>query len=423
MQTVSDNAINVLLSLGEEAGYGWHRHSLRTRSADELLDICIGDGIIPTKIDGWIHACTLTAKSLAKYARDNDRGLDIEQLTSWSGGNAAQRYARWQADFHWKIDTRPWQFFIYMYTMKAGFADAFDASPKLTDDEKKALHELCRQFWEEVVVVYTYRSEVIERSRRFAPHPDPTCGSSWQGYPYLKVWERDDVTFEELSMPFIEKGKSEYERVEGKIEPRHFPAVNGQFGGELAAASKLWIAGARAIDMCDEWLRVPLGERRVPTRFNGWWASIEQIAAPLTLYARGERAHEEARVPALQHFDLDDYAVRFALAQAEFQRRLNGAPSQLVALLESATPALENLLAGRGADASKVRSFFAAATAAVAQAAQEGVTLAEDDLPEFATMRPIHPRYAPVDPLEPLPWQAAHPERYLAKMRNLGYTL
>lgn len=420
---VSENAISVLLSLGEEAGFGWRRHSIKTRSTDELLNICIGDGIIPTKIDGWIHACTLTAKSLAKYARDKDRGLDIEQLTSWSGGNAAQRYARWQVDFHWKIDTRPWQFFLYMYTMKAAFADAFDASDKLSDDEKKALHEVNRQFWEEVVVIYSYRSEVIERSRGYAPHPDPTCGSSWQGYPYLKVWERDEVSFDELSMPFIEKGKSDYERVEGKVEPRPFPAVNGQIGGEIPSAAKIWIRQARDIDICDEWLRVPLGERMVPTRFNGWWASIEQVLKPLTLYAEGGHADNDGVAASLAAFDLRDYAVRFALTQAEFQRRLNGEPGQLIALLGSATQAFEELLAARGADAAKVRPFVDIASKTIAQVADAGLTIAEEELPELVGARPIHPRYAPVDPLEPLHWQVANPERYLTKMRKLGYTL
>ncbi len=35
---VSENAINGLLSLGEEAGFGWRRYSIRTRTTDELLN-------------------------------------------------------------------------------------------------------------------------------------------------------------------------------------------------------------------------------------------------------------------------------------------------------------------------------------------------------------------------------------------------
>lgn len=110
---LSPAAIAELTSVGEKLGLAWQANSLKTRSTDEVLHICIGDGIIPTKADGWIHACTLTAKSMVKYAADPDAGLDVVGTTSWTGGNSALRYARWQADFHWKIDTRPWQFYLY----------------------------------------------------------------------------------------------------------------------------------------------------------------------------------------------------------------------------------------------------------------------------------------------------------------------
>jgi hypothetical protein len=224
-------------------------------------------------------------------------------------------------------------------------------------------------------------------------------------------------------MPFIEKGKSDYERVEGKVEPRPFPRVNGQIGGEIPSAAKTWIKQARDIDICDEWLRVPLGARMVPTRFNGWWASIDVVAKPLTLYAAGNHAETEGAAASLAAYDLHDYAVRFAMTQAEFQRRLNGEPGQLIALLGSATQAFEELLAGRSLDAAKVRPFVDIASKVIAQVADTGLTIAEEDLPELAGARPIHPRYAPVDPLEPLHWQVANPERYLTKMRKLGYTL
>jgi hypothetical protein len=161
----------------------------------------------------------------------------------------------------------------------------------------------------------------------------------------------------------------------------------------------------------------------VPTRFNGWWASIEQVLKPLTLYAEGGHADNDGAAASLAAFDLRDYAVRFALTQAEFQRRLNGEPGQLIALLGSATQAFEKLLAGRGADATKVRPFVDIASKTIAQVADAGLTIAEEELPELVGARPIHPRYAPVDPLEPLHWQVANPERYLTKMRKLGYTL
>lgn len=103
---LSKQAAKALMSMGEQLGLAWQSNTRKTRGTDAVLNICIGDGLAPTKIDGWIHACMLIAKSMLKYANDPDRVLDIVSTTSWVGGNSALRYARRQVDFHWKIDTR-----------------------------------------------------------------------------------------------------------------------------------------------------------------------------------------------------------------------------------------------------------------------------------------------------------------------------
>jgi hypothetical protein len=86
---ISRQAIDALSSMGEQFGLAWQANARKTRGTDEVLNICIGDGYAPTKIDGWIHACTLTTKAIIKYAADKDAGLDIVGVTSWSGGNSA----------------------------------------------------------------------------------------------------------------------------------------------------------------------------------------------------------------------------------------------------------------------------------------------------------------------------------------------
>lgn len=326
---LSKKAAEALMSMGEQLGLAWQSNTRKTRGTDAVLNICIGDGLAPTKIDGWIHACTLTAKSMLKYANDPDRGLDIVGTTSWIGGNSALRYARWQADFHWKIDTRPWQFFLYMFPMKWAFTKAIKEIADISAEDRAELLQVNEDFWEEVVVAYSYRSETIERARKFAPHPDPSCGSSWQGYPFRKIWDRDDPTFDQLAMPFIEKGKSEYDRVEGKIEPKPFPAMENQMEEGVPTLAWSWIENAKKLGISDDFLRVKLGDRVVPTRFNGWWASLSEMMRFLAPFAEGHAAVVEGSKQNGSGLDLSNYAVRFALCQAEFQRRLRGEAEQL----------------------------------------------------------------------------------------------
>jgi hypothetical protein len=423
MMAISKQAAEALMSMGEQLGLAWQKNTRRTRSTDDVLHICIGDGIAPTKIDGWIHACTLTAKSMIKYASDPDRGLDIVGATSWNGGNSALRYARWQADFHWKIDTRPWQFFLYMFPMKWAFSQTIRDNSKISDSDRAELLQVNEDFWEEVVVAYTYRSETIERSRKFAPHPDPSCGSSWQGYPFRKIWDRDDPTFEDLAMPFLEKGKSEYERVEGKIEPKPFPALDNQIEDGLPKLAWGWIETAKEAGVSDDFLRVQLGDRIVPTRFNGWWASLNEIMRFLVPYAEGRTAGIDGARRDANGFDLSDYAVRFALCQSEFQRRLRGEAKQLVALIESSKNTLCELVKEQGLPEKAVDDFVTTANRVITKVLQESISVGETEIPELNVARPLHPRYAPIDPLEPLHWEVPDPSRYLKKMAQLGYTL
>lgn len=420
---LSENAVKTLTSMGQELGLAWHSNARKTRGSDQILNICIGDGIIPTKIDGWIHACTLTAKSMVKYAADPQAGLDIVGVTSWSGGNAALRYARWQADFHWKIDTRVWQFFLYMFPMKWAFRDAITKSAALDEDERRTLLKLNEDFWEEVVVAYAYRSEVIERARRFAPHPDPTCGASWQGYPYRAIWDRDDVSFDDLAMPFIEKGKVDYEAAAGKVEPKPFPALDNQVEPGLPSIAWGWVQEAKRRGLCDDWLRVRLGERWVPTRFNGWSASLEETMRFLERFAAGARAAVDGACTDEHGHDLADYAVRFALCQAEFQRRLEGEVGQLTGLLETQGPALKEMLAEAGRDGAAVDAFVERAASVIRNVLASSLSVDDGSLPELHVVRPLHPRYAPPDPLEPLHWEVPNPAGYRKKMAKLGYTL
>jgi hypothetical protein len=420
---LSKAAAAALLSMGEQLGLDWQFNTRRTRGTDEMLNICIGDGLAPTKIDGWIHACTLTAKAIAKYAADPDAGLDIVGITSWTGGNSALRYARWQADFHWKIDTRPWQFFLYMFPMKWAFRDNIKANTSLSDEDRQALLEVNEGFWEEVVCAYAYRSEVIERSRGFAPHPDPTCGSSWQGYPYRKIWERDDVPFSQLALPFIEKGGyDEHKGTEGKIEPRPFPAVENQVEPGVPAIALEWLRAAQERQLCDSWLRLKLGARWVPTRFNGWWASLDEVARFLEPFAKGQQAPVQVALPS-RNCDLSDYAVRFALCHAEFYRRMKGEAAQLVGLIEAGRAALKNFAREKGLPEAPVDAFINRAVPVIQQALATQTMVDGEELPELHVARPLHPRFAPVDPLEPLPWQVTDTQRYLKKMAQLGYTI
>ena len=131
-----------------------------------------------------------------------------------------------EIDLAWQANTRRTRGTDEELNISIG--DAIARCAALDEVDWRELLSANEDFWETVVVAYSYRSEVIERAHRFAPYPDPTCGSSWQGYPDRKFWDCDDIPFEKLAVPFIEKGKSEYGRVEGKIESKTFPPLANQ---------------------------------------------------------------------------------------------------------------------------------------------------------------------------------------------------
>lgn len=422
---LSQAAIDLLDTSGVRFGEGWARHIGKMNAGDEAQNIIIGDGIIPAKIDGYIHACTLAAKALIGYSKEKDTGLDLVRVTSWSGGNQALHYARWMVDFHWKIDTRTWQFMLYMYAMKWSFRDVFDESTAISDEDRLVLHRLNEDFWAEVVVAYTYRMEVIERSRGFADHPDPTCGSSWQGYIYRKVWDRGSVSFEDLSLPLVEKGNPDYKPYAGKVEPPPFPTLAGEvqiLPGRPRIALE-WFRECKRRGIADPYLRVELGDRMVPTRFNGWWVSLDELLRFLRPYSKGVPAETGELTGDVHGLDFTDFAVRFGVCHLDFQKKLQGTAAQLIALVEALGAAAGSAWEDEGITTQAVTSFIATAVAAIRVADEKGLEPNDEDLPELKMARPLHPRYAPVDPLEPLPWEVENLERYQRKMARLGYTL
>ena len=104
--------------------------------------------------------------------------------------------------------------------------------------------------------------------------------------------------------------------------------------------------------------------------------------------------------------------------------RLGGVPEQYLRLIELQASPLKKWHAD---DAVDVETFMAIAVNAFSELAdqvQDEVDLMDGPLAQILDgTRPVHPRYAAFDPLEPLPWQTKGPERYLARMRRLGYTL
>lgn len=422
---LSEAALQLLDSSGVQFGEGWARYIQQMNAGDEAQNIIIGDGIIPAKIDGYIHACTLASKALMGYSKEAEIGLDLVRTTSWTGGNQATHFAQWMVDFHWKIDTRTWQFMMYLYAMKWSFRDVFDQSRLISNDDRRDLHRINEDFWAEVVVAYTYRMEVIERSRGFATHPDPTCGASWQGYIYRKIWNREEIAFEDLSLPLIEKGSPAYKPYAGKMEPKPFPTLQGevQVLPGLPSIALKWFRECKKREIADAYLRVELGDRMVPTRFNGWWSALDELLRFLKPYAKGSRAEAERSHGAAPGLDLTDFAVRFGLCHLAFQKQLRGNPTQLINLIEAVGTATASAWQNESITPEAVASFVSSAVSAIQAANRADLALGEEVLPELKVARPLHPRYAPVDPLEPLPWEVKDVERYQRKMARLGYTL
>jgi hypothetical protein len=191
--------------------------------------------------------------------------------------------------------------------------------------------------------------------------------------------------------------------------------------------TRAWLERAQATGIADRWLRVRLGERMVATRFNGWETALEITVPALVRSMQGSRAeHGEGELAS--RFDLTDYAVRFGLCQAEFYRRLRGGASELTLLLEAERqailkhpgelPALPPTITPGAIDA-----FFARTIDTVGDAFRRGIEIVDASLPELDALRPLHPRFAPHDPLEPLPWVPKNPESYRRRMASLGYVI
>ncbi|HEX7024514.1 MAG TPA: hypothetical protein VF187_06830 [Gemmatimonadales bacterium] len=420
MPKVSTRALERLETMDKDLGRWWNLHARAARASDELLRVPIADGVFTTKIDGWMHAFAATNRSVIKYASDPEAGLDISTATAWSGGNAALRYARWQADFHWRIDTRLWQYMLYYIFIRRAYRDVIGADEVLTDEEKAQLLELVYEFFDEVLVAYTYRIEVIERSRNFAPHPDPTAGSSNHGYTYFKLWDMGDLRFDELPLDFLGK-QVRGEVVDDRKAPPPFPPADSwPLDDDSFQAAQAWLDEAIRSGMADRWMSVPLGERNVPTRLDGWVASMQETLRFYKPYAAGGRAAVDGR-EELNGLDLRDYAVRFGCCHAEFYRKLRGEAQQLARLLSLQKVGLKRLLAPE--ETQHLEAFVERALDAIQRVFAEGIEVTPEDFPELQVARPLHPRYAPVDPMEPLPWQQPDSERYLQRMIRMGYIL
>ncbi|MGH7659929.1 MAG: hypothetical protein ACRENA_03285 [Vulcanimicrobiaceae bacterium] len=406
---ISSRVFDILAALDEAIGLNWFKHARAAGAADDLLRVVTADGMFTTKIDGWIHAATVTTMSIARFATEGEAArLDMEQITSWSGGNSALRYGRWQTDFHWKIDTRLWQYGLYLKFMRDAYRDAIDDCRDVSDEERRVLQRVVTEFFDQAELALLYRWEVIERSRGFAPHPDATAGAKDRGYTYEVVLPLPQPRFEHLE----ETGPPPFPRLDGRLSSR---------SERLAAA---WLQEAQKAGIADRWLRVRLGERYVPTRFNGWESGMEATLLFLRAFADGHRVTvDRNEIPAdLTDFDLANHAVRFGLVQAEFQRRLEGGSAELTALLRAEVEAMTSDPI-RDIASETLTAFFDAAIAAAEDVTRRRLPITETALPELEGSRPIHPRFAAEDPMEPLPWETKDPIAHRKRMERLGYTI
>ncbi|MDE2572353.1 MAG: hypothetical protein KGM44_07525 [bacterium] len=425
------HAFDILMKLDDEIGRGWFRHARAAGAADDVLRVVMADGMFTTKIDGWVHAANVTTKSIMRFAGEGELPqLDLADVTAWSGGNAAYRYGRWQTDFHWKIDTRLWQYVLYLKFMRDAYRDAIDASTELGVAERADLQRVVTEFFDQAEIALVYRWEVIERSRGFALHPDSTAGAATHGYSYEQLRPLPLPAFADLPLDLV--AEREGAAREGDRDPvPPFPRLDGCVAKGLASVAQTWLASAQQRGIADRWLSVKLGDRMVPTRFNGWEAGVS-LTLPLLISARGgdpARVEVNGAPARLGGLDLTNQDVRFGLCQAVFQQRLRGGSEELLALLAALRQALI-AHASSGApldglpaiDRSRVESLFASAATAALAAFAGDLDIDEAWLPELGG-RPIHPRFAPYDPVEPLPWESRSPDLYARRMERLGYVI
>lgn len=416
---ITKESEDIFLGLDVAVGEGWFLYQRRADASDELLRDTIADGIFSTKIDGYSHAAKMTSPFIVKYMSEAETDLNLARLTAWNNpANSAIRYAQWQVDFHWRIDTRPWQYLLFTKFIRRSYNDAIMAS-KMVEQDKATLMGVSDKFWDEVEVAYIYRSELIERSRAYAVHPDEGAGAGEHGYTYTKVVPTPDFTFDQLSFeligPELGAGTSEELRI-----PDAWPGISTVERPTLIQAAAAWFEDAKKSGLADQFLRVKLGDRMVPTRINGWEAGLIETAGFLL-------DDEDIDIPhrARSGASPDERAMAFARSQYCFMLRLDGKAEDFVELIRLQGRALKILLSN--VDDATIGLFLEGVSAQFSQLSSVNTT--EDEVVDdelrllMEETRPLHPRYAVFDPNEPLPWETKSPDRYLSRMKRLGYTL
>lgn len=434
---VSNATVDELRNLDEEIGKKWYYHQEKANTTDELLHFLIADGIFDAKFDGLVHAADLSIKHFVKYIQNPNTGMDVSNVTQWTGGNPAIQYGRAQADFHWEIDTRMWQYYHLLTAMRRSFRDAIRQSNMITGEDESELLQLNNEFWEEVIVQYLYRTEIIERARGFSEHPNKTAGSDRYGYEYETTWNRDswsEYTIDGLNLNIDENLiKKDHEMrgepfpSENTHAPEPFPSVKKNNNSNIERAVKKWLSSAKHEELADNYLRVVMGsdenKRWIPTRYSGWKKSIEEISFPyLKMYTSNtDQNHEK-----FQEFNLNDAAVRFGISQSEFQCRLKGSHDQLIGYLKSQQKGIEYLSkisSDIDISVENIDSFFDTVCETIGTVFDQSIRFDDEDLSDVADSRPVHPRFAPHDPMEPLPWNTDDPEKHKQFMEVRGFTI
>jgi len=412
---ISDASRDILVGLDGTIGEKWALHALRADAADDFLHVIIADGMFSTKVDGFSHAAHMTTPYMLSYMQEQDLALNLSAVTEWEKpAGSAIRFAHIQVEFHWKIDTRLWQYLLYTKFMRRAYDDAIIESA-MDEEDKQLLLQAITRFWDEVEVAYCYRMEVIERSRGFTPHPDETAGSKDHGYAYRKFMEAPDYTFDELKFSLFgqELGAGTNPSIR---TPAAWPGLSQLDRPALLASAYSWYTDAKKDGLADAFLRAKLGERMVPTRNNGWEKGL--IETNEFLIGDGDVLSDIETV--------EERALLFAQSQYSFVLRLSADPADYFRLIRAQKNALTTWHTDSD-DEVDVERFFELVGrefTAMAQRAFSEEDLKSDRLDAIVDgTRPIHPRYASYDPLEPLPWQTRSPERYLARMKRLGYTL
>ncbi|MGH7749417.1 MAG: hypothetical protein ACREQ5_32320, partial [Candidatus Dormibacteria bacterium] len=265
----------------------------------------------------------------------------------------------------------------------------------------------------------------------FKRHPDPTAGASTHGYTYGVLRTLPQPAFKELPLDLLPDREAARREISTTVIP-HFPNLEGHVHPGSETAARTWLARAQEHGVADRWLRVLLGERMVPTRFNGWEAGISSTLPFVVAAAQGARVEssDPAARSTITDLDLQEPATRFGICQATFQRRLRGGAVDLLALLTAMREALtahlgDPTLSPQFADfvnGSQTDAFFGKVAHAVELTFKGAIKVDESWLPELSG-RPIHPRFAPHDPVEPLPWESRSPELYARRMERLGYVI